>query len=114
MSRAPLAAAAALAMIAAPAFASEQGLDRLQEVCVEDGSSAETCDCLRDFVSERFSSREIDGAARLLGDRELRDDVPRAISTLMAEGYGMDEILGIANRVIELQEDAVATCEVAD
>ncbi len=112
MIRSLTAAAAACAVSFGAASASEQGLDRLEAVCIDDGSTAETCGCLRAFVADRFTSREIDGAARLFADPELRDDVPLAIGTLMSEGYSMDEILTIANRVIELQEDAVGACEV--
>lgn len=111
MTRATAAAVAFAALAAVGASASEESLDRLEAVCVEDGDSAQMCACLRGFVAEEFSEREIDGAALVLGDPALRDDFPAAFNALISAGYTPDEMVAVYNRIVELQDAAVAACE---
>lgn len=106
----PAAALALIGLTASPALAQDSSLDTLEQVCIDDGSTPETCDCLRGFVSENFTQREIDGAAMIMGNPELEDDVPAAFGTLIAAGYQPDEMISVYNRIVELESEARSTC----
>ena len=106
------AGAAALTLAAGPAAAEPTPADQLEGLCVTEGRAPETCACLKDFVSERFTPREIEGAWLVLADPAMTEDPFAAIGMLTERGYTLPEILDVTNRVVELGEAAEQTCAV--
>jgi hypothetical protein len=105
-----LAAALACGLATAAAADPAEARATLEQACRDDGMATETCRCLGDFVEDNFSPREIEGAALVFADPELSEDPGVAIGTLLEEGYTLDEITAVAERVMSLEQAATTTC----
>jgi hypothetical protein len=107
-------AGAVLATTTAAAADPREARATLEQVCREDGMATETCSCLGDFVEANFSARELEGAALVFSDPQLTADPGAAIGALLEEGYSIEEITAVAERVMSLEQAATQTCAVDD
>lgn len=106
----------AAAVVLATAAVADAGQARatLERVCRDDGMAAQTCSCLGDFVEDNFSAREMEGAALVFSDPRLEADPGAAIVALLEEGYTIEEITAVAERVMSLEQAATQTCAIED
>jgi hypothetical protein len=82
----------------------------LEKACRDEGSDAAQCSCLGGFVQTNFTAREIAGAALVFGNPLYVTDPSAGIAALLAAGFSLDEVTGVAERVMSLEEEASAAC----
>lgn len=86
-------------------------IDQLEQVCVDEGDTLETCSCLKGFIDDRFTDREVAGAAMVLTDEEAMENPATGFKKLTDAGYSSGEIFAVFNRVVELETEAKETCD---
>lgn len=84
----------------------------LEQVCRDQGTDASTCGCLGDFVVANFSPRELEGAALVFSDPQLASDPGAAIGALLEEGYTIEEITAVSERIASLEQAATTACDI--
>lgn len=94
----------------APPPSAAESRATLERACRDDGEDAVTCACMGQIMSERFSGRELAGAALMFSDPTTKTDPAAAIMALIDAGYSLEEITGVAERIAALEDDANATC----